>query len=98
MRPTYNAPGAEARAEAGNAIAAERRTPNSIGSAYNPETVNDRPRIKKYAPILAWSDRVTADKWSDAVVALVREQHPDALDDGDARRAAHALFAPGAKR
>jgi hypothetical protein len=53
---------------------------------------------KKYAPILAWSDRVTADKWSDAVVALVREQHPDALDDGNARRAAHALFAPGAER
>jgi hypothetical protein len=53
---------------------------------------------KKYVPILVWSDRVTADKWSDAVVARVREQHPDALDDGNTRRAAHALFAPGAER
>ena len=36
---------------------------------------------KRYAPILQWADRATADRWSDAVVALVRQQHPDALGD-----------------
>jgi hypothetical protein len=39
---------------------------------------------KKYAPILTWADRPTADKWSAAVVDLVREHHPDALDGGAA--------------
>jgi hypothetical protein len=51
---------------------------------------------RKYAPLLQWADRATADKWSAAVVALVRERHPDVF--GDAFRAAHALFAPGAAR
>lgn len=37
---------------------------------------------RKYAPILQWSDRGTSDRWSAAVVALVRQQYPDALDDG----------------
>jgi hypothetical protein len=37
---------------------------------------------KKYLPILSWSDRATADRWSDAVVMLVRQAHPGALDDG----------------
>lgn len=37
---------------------------------------------KRYAPILQWADRATANRWSDAVVALVRQQHPGALDDG----------------
>lgn len=37
---------------------------------------------KKYASILSWSDRDTADRWSAAVVDLVRQHHPDALDGG----------------
>jgi DNA-binding cell septation regulator SpoVG len=37
---------------------------------------------RKYVPILQWADRSTNDRWSDAVIALVRERHPDALDDG----------------
>ena len=45
MRSIYNGPGAVVRAEAGNAIAAERRTPNSIGSAYKPETADAQPRM-----------------------------------------------------
>lgn len=36
---------------------------------------------KKYAPILQWNDRVTTDRWSAAVVDLVRQQHPEVLDD-----------------
>jgi len=39
---------------------------------------------KKYASILSWSDRDTADRWSAAVVDLVRQYHPDAIDDGSA--------------
>ena len=35
---------------------------------------------KRYQPILQWSDRETADRWSAAVVDLVRQHHPDALD------------------
>ena len=141
MQPTDNGPGAVVRAEAGNAIAAERRTPNSIGSAYKPEAADDRPRLrlealkamrkgslvgfatlrlpnglviadcpvceshgkawasipgkpildrdgrhaeqdgkKHYGQILQWADRDTADSWSDAVVDLVRQQHPAVLD------------------
>jgi hypothetical protein len=38
---------------------------------------------KKYAPILQWKDRETADRWSVAVVELVREQHPTALGSGE---------------
>jgi hypothetical protein len=37
---------------------------------------------KRYSAILAWPDRGTADRWSDAVVALVRQAHPGALDEG----------------
>jgi hypothetical protein len=38
---------------------------------------------RKYAPILTWADRDTADRWSAAVVELVRQHHPDALDEGN---------------
>ena len=41
--------------------------------------LDDRGK-KRYAPILSWPDRATADRWSDAVVELVRQQHPDALE------------------
>jgi hypothetical protein len=37
----------------------------------------------QYAAILRWRDRDLADRWSDAVVALVRGAHPDALDEGE---------------
>lgn len=36
---------------------------------------------RRYAPILAWADRETQDRWSAAVVQLVRQHHPEALDD-----------------
>jgi len=36
----------------------------------------------KYAPILSWRDRDLGDRWSNAVVELVRAAHPGALDDG----------------
>jgi hypothetical protein len=39
---------------------------------------------RKYAPILRWANRATADRWSQAVVDLVRQHHPDAMDDGGA--------------
>src|SRR4051812_33969391 len=35
---------------------------------------------KRYASILQWSDRATANRWSANIVALVRAAHPDALD------------------
>jgi hypothetical protein len=38
---------------------------------------------KQFAAILAWPDRATADRWSDAVVALVRAKHPEALNEKD---------------
>jgi hypothetical protein len=34
---------------------------------------------KQYTSILAWPDRETADRWSLAVVELVRAKHPGAL-------------------
>src|SRR4051812_26984919 len=37
---------------------------------------------KKYAPILQWADRAAADRWSAAVVELVRQAHPSALNGG----------------
>ena len=37
---------------------------------------------RRYVPILQWSDRETADRWSQAVVELVRQKHPGVLDDG----------------
>lgn len=33
----------------------------------------------RYAPILEWPDRATANRFSDAVVALVEQEHPDAV-------------------
>jgi hypothetical protein len=35
---------------------------------------------KMYAPFLAWSSKELRDRFSDAVVALVRAQYPEALD------------------
>ncbi len=41
----------------------------------------------QYAAILKWRDRELADRWSAAVVELVRQHHPDALEpDGDLLR------------
>jgi hypothetical protein len=37
-----------------------------------------------YAPTLEWRDRELADRFSDAVVAILLEAHPDALDGGAA--------------
>lgn len=34
---------------------------------------------KQYSTILYWRDRDTQDRWSEAVVALVRAAHPEAL-------------------
>lgn len=33
-----------------------------------------------YAPVLEWRDRDLADRFSAAVIALVDEKHPDAID------------------
>jgi hypothetical protein len=41
---------------------------------------DDRGRIR-YAPVLSWRDRAIAERWSDAVVALVRCAHPGDLGD-----------------
>jgi hypothetical protein len=35
-----------------------------------------------YTKILEWRDRETSDRWSAAVIDLVRRAHPDALDGG----------------
>ena len=39
----------------------------------------ERDGKKQFAAILAWPDRETADRWSNALVALIRAQHPEAL-------------------
>ena len=36
-----------------------------------------------YTAILEWKDRDLSDRFSQAVVALVRAEHPDALDGGE---------------
>jgi hypothetical protein len=38
----------------------------------------------QYVTVVKWRDRDLANRFSDAVVALVRQQCPDALDDGGA--------------
>jgi hypothetical protein len=43
--------------------------------------VNGKPQFQ---PLIEWRDRTLSDRFSEAVVALVREQHPDALGDGNA--------------
>jgi hypothetical protein len=35
----------------------------------------------QYASILKWRDRELSDRFSQAVIALVRQKHPQALDD-----------------
>lgn len=37
-----------------------------------------------YVPILEWRDRELSNRFSNAVIELVREAEPDALDDGGA--------------
>lgn len=39
----------------------------------------------KYVPIISFSDDKTRWRWSDSVVAAVREQHPEMLSDGEAQ-------------
>lgn len=39
----------------------------------------------QYAAILKWRDRDLGDRFSAALVALVRQQHPDAFGDGGER-------------
>jgi hypothetical protein len=34
----------------------------------------------QYAPVIQWRDRDLSDRFSDAVIALIREAHPGALD------------------
>lgn len=36
---------------------------------------------KQFTSIMSWPDRATADRWSEAVVELVRQHHPGALDE-----------------
>jgi hypothetical protein len=40
---------------------------------------DERGKIR-YTPVLSWRDRVSANRWADAVVALVRAKYPDAFD------------------
>ena len=42
----------------------------------------ERDGKKRYVPILSWADRQTQDKWSAAVVELVRQHDPEALGEG----------------
>jgi hypothetical protein len=37
---------------------------------------------KKYVPFLAWSSKELRDRFSAAIVVLVKQEFPDALDDG----------------
>jgi hypothetical protein len=50
--------------------------------------VADESGKKQYAPLLQWANRATADRWSAAVIDLVRAAHPDALKE------ARSLYAP----
>lgn len=45
--------------------------------------LSDENGKKRYVPILQWPDRETADRWSAAVVELVRQHHPEAVDGGE---------------
>src|ERR1700704_3627436 len=36
---------------------------------------------RQYAPILEWRDRDLSDRFSELIVGLVRQRHPDALDE-----------------
>lgn len=39
----------------------------------------------RYTPVISFSDDKTRWRWSDSVVAAVREQHPEMLSDGEAQ-------------
>ena len=62
----------------------------SEGSAAKPivdaegRHTTDAGGKRRFAPILQWADRDTADRWSLAVVELIRTAHPGALDNGEA--------------
>jgi hypothetical protein len=36
---------------------------------------------KQYERILSWPDRATGDRWSSALLELIRERYPEAFDD-----------------
>jgi len=38
---------------------------------------------RQYAPVVAWRDRDLSNRFSQAVIELVRAAHPDALDDNE---------------
>jgi hypothetical protein len=44
--------------------------------------LRDQASKIRYVPILYWRDRDLGDRWSNAVVGLVRAAHPGALDGG----------------
>jgi hypothetical protein len=59
-----------------------------LDSQHRHHTVNGR---RQFTPAAEWRDRALADRWSAAVVALVRARHPDALaEHGDHGRTAAA--------
>jgi hypothetical protein len=49
-----------------------------LDSQHRHHTVNGK---RQYQPAVEWRDRDLNSRWSDAVVALVRDRHPGALDE-----------------
>ena len=46
--------------------------------------MTDAAGKRRYAPLMSWPDKTTADKFSAAVVAAVKARHPDAFDASEA--------------
>ena len=53
-------------------------TANAVGDVYRQTDTNGKP---VYAEVLRWRDRGLSDRFSRAVVALVRQAHPEDLAD-----------------
>lgn len=68
------------RSAAGRTWAALPERP-VIGRDGMPVKIDGR---QQYERLLRWPDRATSDRWSSALVELVRQRHPEAFDDESA--------------
>jgi hypothetical protein len=56
-----------------------------VSLPVKPQIVDGRQRLNEagkpaFLPVLGWRNRTLQDRFSEAVIALLLEQHPDALD------------------
>jgi hypothetical protein len=47
------------------------------------QIINEANNKPAFAPVLAWRDTRHADSFRRALIRLIREQHPDALPEGE---------------